>query len=79
MKEMPMEEYIAGVVAGEMDLDWPIEALAAQAIIARTFTLQKIVEEEVCLIKTPMPPPILKNSRLTTQLKLQSGLGRLSG
>ncbi|NLC11173.1 MAG: SpoIID/LytB domain-containing protein [Firmicutes bacterium] len=45
VKEMPMEEYIAGVVAGEMDLDWPIEALAAQAIIARTFTLQKIVEE----------------------------------
>lgn len=41
---MPIEEYIAGVVAGEMEPDWPIEALAAQAIIARTFTLQKIAE-----------------------------------
>ena len=41
---MPIEEYIAGVVAGEMDPDWSVEALAAQAIIARTFTLQKIAE-----------------------------------
>ena len=45
VKEMPMEEYIAGVVAGEMDPRWPVEALAAQAIIARTFTLQKIAED----------------------------------
>lgn len=42
---MPIEEYIAGVVAGEMEPTWPIEALAAQAIIARTFTLQKIAED----------------------------------
>ncbi|MDO9536061.1 MAG: SpoIID/LytB domain-containing protein [Bacillota bacterium] len=42
--EMPMEEYIAGVVAGEMDPKWPVEALAAQAILARTFTMQKIAE-----------------------------------
>ena len=30
---MPIEEYIAGVVAGEMDPSWPLEALAAQAIM----------------------------------------------
>lgn len=41
-KTMKMEEYIAGVVAGEMKSDWPVEALAAQAIIARTFTLEAI-------------------------------------
>ncbi len=45
VKEMAFEDYIAGVVAGEMEVDWPIEALAAQAIIARTFTLQKIAED----------------------------------
>lgn len=39
-KQMKLEEYLAGVVAGEMKNDWQIEALAAQAIIARTFTLQ---------------------------------------
>ncbi|HWR43491.1 SpoIID/LytB domain-containing protein [Sporomusa sp.] len=41
-KTMKMEEYIAGVVAGEMKNDWPVEALAAQAIIARTFTVEAI-------------------------------------
>jgi len=44
-KKMKMEEYIAGVVAGEMKADWPIEALAAQAILARTFTVQAIEEK----------------------------------
>jgi len=44
-KTMKMEDYIAGVVAGEMKNDWPVEALAAQAIIARTFTVQAIEEK----------------------------------
>lgn len=39
IKDMKMEEYITGVVAGEMKNDWPLEALAAQAIIARTYTV----------------------------------------
>lgn len=42
---MAFEEYLMGVVAAEMEPDWPKEALAAQAIIARSFTLQKIAEE----------------------------------
>lgn len=41
-KEMAMEEYLMGVVAAEIDPDWPDAALAAQAILARTFTLKKI-------------------------------------
>jgi len=40
--EMPLREYLYGVVAGEMDVNWPVEALAAQAIMARTFTLEKM-------------------------------------
>lgn len=39
-----IEDYIEGVVAAEMEPTWPEEALAAQAIIARSFTLQKIAE-----------------------------------
>lgn len=42
IKEMDLEEYLKGVVAAEMDPNWPREALAAQAIVARTFTLRKI-------------------------------------
>jgi len=37
-----LEEYLAGVVAAEMDPAWPVNALAAQAIIARTFTMENI-------------------------------------
>ncbi|MCR3921436.1 MAG: SpoIID/LytB domain-containing protein [Firmicutes bacterium] len=44
VETMMMEKYIQGVVAAEMDPTWPKEALAAQAIIARSFTLQKIAE-----------------------------------
>lgn len=41
-KEIKMEKYIEGVVAAEMEPTWPVEALAAQAILARTFTLERI-------------------------------------
>lgn len=41
-KEIKLEEYIQGVVAAEMEPAWPINALAAQAILARTFTLERI-------------------------------------
>lgn len=39
-KSLGLEEYITGVVAGEMKPDWPENAYAAQAIIARTFALK---------------------------------------
>jgi stage II sporulation protein D len=45
IKEMKLEDYVTGVVAAEMEPNWPLEALAAQAILARTFTLQKIAQE----------------------------------
>lgn len=38
--KIKLEDYIAGVVAGEMKPDWPENAYAAQAIIARTFALE---------------------------------------
>ena len=41
--EMDLETYVMGVLAGEMKNDWPLEALKAQAILARTFVL-KFVE-----------------------------------
>jgi len=36
---LELEDYIAGVVAGEMYNDWPEECLKAQCILARTFTM----------------------------------------
>ena len=45
-KEMNIEAYLRGVVAGEMKNDWPLEALKAQAILARTFVLKFCSEKE---------------------------------
>jgi stage II sporulation protein D len=45
IKELPFEEYLEGVVAGEMKNDWPEEALAAQAILARTFVMEFVTEK----------------------------------
>lgn len=43
---MDIETYVMGVVAGEMKNDWPLEALKAQAILARTFVLRFVSEKE---------------------------------
>ena len=43
--QMDIETYVAGVVAGEMPNTWPIEALKAQAILARTFVLKFVTEK----------------------------------
>lgn len=39
-KKMNIDEYLVGVVAGEMKSGWPLNAYAAQAILARTFTME---------------------------------------
>jgi stage II sporulation protein D len=40
--EMPLEEYLVGAVAAEMPAEFELEALKAQAIAARTFTLYRM-------------------------------------
>ena len=39
---LPLEEYLYGVLPYEMSYSWPIEALKAQAVAARTYTLKSI-------------------------------------
>lgn len=46
IEEIDIESYIMGVVAGEMRSDWPMEALKAQAILARTFTMKFLSSKE---------------------------------
>ena len=45
IREMDAETYLTGVVAGEMKNDWPMEALRAQAILARTFVMRFVSEK----------------------------------
>jgi len=42
IKEISLEEYIIGVVAGEMPASFEIEALKAQAVASRTYAMYKI-------------------------------------
>lgn len=40
--QMSLKDYLIGVVMGEMPAEFPLEALKAQAVAARTFTLHRI-------------------------------------
>ena len=42
IEKIPLEEYIVGVLAGEMPIDFEIEALKAQAVASRTYALKRI-------------------------------------
>ncbi len=42
-----LEEYVAGVVSGEVGAKWPLEALKAQAVAARTYVLYKKLENQL--------------------------------
>ncbi len=46
LEDMPLEKYLEGVLAGEMKNDWPLEALKAQAMLARTFVLRFLEDKE---------------------------------
>ncbi|MDO8643468.1 MAG: SpoIID/LytB domain-containing protein, partial [bacterium] len=70
---LPLEEYIQGVLQGEIPTDWPLEALKAQAVTARTYTLYRIshpaneeydlettVEDQVYKKSDEIPPSVQK-------------------
>ncbi len=39
INELPLEEYLVGLINSEISSEWPMEALKAQAVIARTYAL----------------------------------------
>lgn len=42
VNEVPIEQYLYGVVPAEMPSKWPLEALKAQAVAARSYTIAKL-------------------------------------
>jgi stage II sporulation protein D len=46
INQIGLETYVAGVVSGEVSPKWPLEALKAQAVAARTYVLYKQVENQ---------------------------------
>ena len=45
--ELALEDYIIGVVAGEMPASFSMEALKAQAVAARTYALKKLAQNQI--------------------------------
>ena len=46
IEALSVEDYLPAVLAGEMAGDWPLEALKAQAILARTFVMQFVTQKK---------------------------------
>lgn len=44
VNELNMDDYISSLLSKEMNASWPIEALKAQAIAARTYALNKMMK-----------------------------------
>jgi len=42
VNQVPLEQYLYGVVPAEMNPGWPLESLKAQAVAARTYALAKL-------------------------------------
>lgn len=46
IEELTLDEYLLGVVSAEMPANYEIEALKAQAVVARTYTIYSIVHNK---------------------------------
>ena len=46
VEEIKLDEYLVNVVSAEMPVDFDIEALKAQAVVARTYTIYKIINND---------------------------------
>ena len=70
VEEVNLDEYITNVVSAEMPVKYEIEALKAQAVVARTYTIYKITvskkhkEADICDSSTCCQAWISKEDRL---------------
>jgi stage II sporulation protein D len=46
INELGVENYVAGILPCEVDPDWPLEALKAQAVISRTYAMVNLKRHE---------------------------------
>lgn len=69
VEEVNLDEYLCNVVSAEMPADFELEALKAQAIVARTYTIYKILNKkhenaDICDDSTCCQAWISKEKRL---------------
>ncbi len=44
VNEIPLEDYLKGVLPSEMSAEWPLESLKSQAVASRTFAIFRMME-----------------------------------
>ena len=67
IEKIPIEDYIVGVLAGEMPTSFRIEALKAQAVAARTYVMKKMsynMKNDYDVVDTVMDQVYLDNNYL---------------
>ena len=69
VEEVPLDTYLVNVVSGEMPADFEFEALKAQAVVARTYTIYKIQNKkhdnaDICDASTCCQAWVSKEERL---------------
>ena len=72
IETIPLEEYIVGVLAGEMPISFEIEALKSQAVASRSYVLNKIAnnkDKEYDVVDTIMNQVYLDNNYLKSVWK----------
>ena len=69
IESVPIEEYIVGVLAGEMPINFEIEALKAQAVASRSYVMRQIeknIHNEYDVVDTVMNQVYLDKTHLMT-------------
>ena len=69
IKEIPFEEYIKGVVSGEMPASYELEALKAQAVAARSYALYHMNGKEYDVTNTTSSQVYLEEKDLKEKWK----------
>lgn len=70
IEEKPLDEYIAEVVSAEIPVDYELEAIKAQSVAARSYTIHKIIHgskhenADICDDSTCCQAWISKNDRI---------------
>ena len=72
IEEVPLEEYVIGVVSGEMPVTFELEALKAQAVASRSYVMveiEKSINRDYDVVDTVMNQVYLKNDYLKSVWK----------
>lgn len=72
IETVPIEEYVVGVLAGEMPVEFELEALKAQAVAARSYVMTQVernIKNDYDVVDTVMNQVYLDKDRLMTVWK----------